>query len=287
MAVKMLKEEEMNMCREVMQIYEKISKLESLKPSRSVNALLTRLVGLCTLPCSAEMDVRKLGKDVEEKRRHLIELCGEAEGHMEHHYAGVLLEHHSSLSPSTLPIFPYYKKLAALEYAMVCEGASSSWVKRVAFVGSGPLPLTSIVLAMHHLKSAAFDNYDIDAGANNVASKLVRSHNEYDSSLSQRMSFITCDILRVGGERLGRYDVVFVAALVGLRREEKMEVLKHIGKHIKSGALVVIRRTRGGRAFLYPVVDEEDVVTHSGLRLLSVVHPTNEVINSILLAQKP
>ncbi|KAH9292291.1 hypothetical protein KI387_042521, partial [Taxus chinensis] len=213
-------------------------------------------------------------------------------GHLECHYARVLgkLQPLSSASV-TLSIFPYYdnyRKLAALEYGMLCETMAMGMgnkMKRVGFVGSGALPLTSIVLGMHHLVAATFDNYDVDHNANELASNLLRSHH---ADLSHRMNFITRDILHVGSEQLGCYDVVFLAALVGVGREEKLKIVKHIASHMKSGGILIIRSAKGGRAFLYPIVEEKDIVAqYSALKIISVLHPTNEVINSIILAHKP
>lgn len=80
-----------------------------------------------------------------------------------------------------------------------------------------------------------------------------------------------------------RYNVVFLAALVGMGREEKREVIDHLARHMAPGALLVVRSAHGARAFLYPVVDLEDL---KGSEVLSVYHPGDEVINSVIVARK-
>ncbi|KAA8536741.1 hypothetical protein F0562_029219 [Nyssa sinensis] len=207
----------------VCEMYEKISKLESLKPSKDVNMLFTQLVLTCMPP--SPIDVTKLCKRVQEISQH-------------------------------------------------CTHVPS----RVVFVGSGPLPLTSIVLASYHLTTTSFHNYDIDPLANSMASRLVSS----DSDLSQRMFFHTTDIMNVTSE-LKDYEVVFLAALVGMDKEEKVRVIDHLAKYMAPGALLMLRSAHGARAFLYPVVDPCDL---QGFEVLSVFHPADEVINSVVIARK-
>jgi len=150
--------------------------------------------------------------------------------------------------------------------------------EKVAFVGSGPLPLTSIVLAKNHLPLTSFHNYDISVEANLLASRLVSS----DADLSERMFFHTSDIMDVKND-LKEYQVVFLAALVGMDKEEKIKVIEHLAKYMAPGATLMVRSAHGARAFLYPVVDPGDL---KGFEVLSIFHPTDEVINSVVIARK-
>lgn len=110
------------------------------------------------------------------------------------------------------------------------------------------------------------------------ASKLV----SLDPDLKTRMVFHTCDIMKVT-EELKQYEVVFLAALVGMEKEEKLKVIKHLSEFMSEGAYLMVRSAHGGRAFLYPVVEDCDLV---GFEVLSVFHPTDEVINSVIIARK-
>lgn len=150
---------------------------------------------------------------------------------------------------------------------------------QLAFVGSGPLPLTSIMLATHYLKHTCFHNYDMDPLANAKAHELVSS----DTDLSKRMFFHTCDILNVSNG-LKDYNVVFLAALVGMDHKEKGRVISHLAKFMAPGAILLLRSAHGARAFLYPVVDPSSDL--KGFEVLSVFHPTDEVINSVIVARK-
>lgn len=166
-----------------------------------------------------------------------------------------------------------------LEFKLLCQSGIAV-PKKVAFVGSGPMPLTSIVLALHHLPSTMFDNYDIDPDANELARELVGSHMD----LSSRLTFHTCNIKKAK-EQLGDYEVVFLAALVGMDKGTKVEVIEHLARYMKVGATLVVRSAHGARAFLYPIVDKE-MLQAAGFETVSVFHPTDEVVNSVIIARR-
>ncbi|KAK4424540.1 Nicotianamine synthase [Sesamum alatum] len=260
----------------VCELYDQISNLDNLSPSKDVDTLFTQLVATCIPP--HPIDVTKLCTKIKRIRHNLIRLCGQAEGLLEQHYAALLASFDNPLDH--LHLFPYYSnylKLSRLEFDLLSQHCSSP--ARIAFVGSGPLPLTSIVLASHHLTSTVFHNYDIDASVNSMAMKLVESHPD----LSKRMEFHTTDIMNVSAAALKDYDVVFLAALVGMDIEEKIHVIKHLAKHMAPGAILMLRSAHGARAFLYPVVESHHL---QGFEVLTVYHPTDEVINSVVVARK-
>ncbi|KAK9077011.1 hypothetical protein SSX86_005346 [Deinandra increscens subsp. villosa] len=274
--------QESSLVNKVCEIYAKISKLESLKPSEEVNFLFTELVETCIPPSSINMST--LPENIQEKRSKLIKLCGEAEGHMEAYFSTLLATFPNPLHH--LNVFPYYSnylKLSQLEYDILTRHYSTDQhhvvaPKRVAFIGSGPLPLTSIVLATHHLKNTYFHNYDIDDSANSLASRLVSP----DPDLSQRMFFHSTDIMDVTDD-LKEYDVVFLAALVGMDINDKVKVIQHLAKYMAPGAVLMLRSAHGARAFLYPIVEPDDL---QGFEVLSIFHPQDEVINSVVIARK-
>ncbi|KAF3527913.1 hypothetical protein DY000_02041917 [Brassica cretica] len=79
------------------------------------------------------------------------------------------------------------------------------------------MPLSSITLAKFHLPNTSFYNFDIDPPANALASHLVSR----DPDLSRRLIFHATDLLNITTEVLREYDVVLLAALVGLDKEAK------------------------------------------------------------------
>ena len=261
----------------IVQIHDSICKLESLRPSKQVNTLFTHLVKLC-IP-SSSIDITALPEETQLIRQSLITLCGKAEGLLELEFSTFLSKLPQPLN--NLNLFPYYGnyvKLANLEYNILSDNGVVQ-PKKLAFIGSGPLPLSTLILAMHHMKSTCFDNFDIDESANAAARQLVASDNE----LQRRVKFHTHDVMEVR-DRLGEYDCIFLAALVGMNKVEKVKILGHVRKYMKKGGTLLVRSVKGARAFLYPVVEEEALL---GFEVLTIFHPTNEVINSIILARKP
>ncbi|GJY42689.1 nicotianamine synthase, S-adenosyl-L-methionine-dependent methyltransferase [Tanacetum coccineum] len=174
-------QEESILIEKVCKIYEELSNLETLKPSKDVDNLFTQLVHAC------------------------------------------------------IPHSPINQKTPKL-----CD-----------LVGSGPLPFTSIVLASYHLKDTTFHNYDIDSMANSMASRLVSANHD----LSKRMVFHTADIMDVTDD-LKDYDVIFLAALVGMNVDEKNKVIQHLANSIH------------------------------GFNVLSIFHPDDDVINSVVISRK-
>jgi nicotianamine synthase len=230
-------------------------------------------------PAPPGFDVSNLAKSVQDTRSKLILLCGEAEGLLESHFSTILASYEKPLENLTL--FPYYSnyiKLSQLEFKILTQHVTKV-PEKIAFVGSGPLPLTSIVLATNHLTATSFHNYDINPIANELASRLV----ETDPDLSNRMFFHTADIMDLTSDEIKDYEVIFLAALVGMSKEEKIKIIEHLGKFMAPGALLMLRSAHGARAFLYPVVDPCDL---KGFQVLSVYHPTDEVINSVVIARK-
>ncbi|KAM3239584.1 hypothetical protein ACQJBY_053338 [Aegilops geniculata] len=257
-----------------------IAKLPSLSPSPDVDALFTDLVTACVPP--SPVDVTKLGPEAQAMREGLIRLCSEAEGKLEAHYSDMLAAFDNPLDH--LGVFPYYSNyinLSKLEYELLARYVPGGIAPaRVAFIGSGPLPFSSYVLAARHLPDTVFDNYDLCGAANDRASKLFRA----DKDVGARMSFHTADVADLTDE-LATYDVVFLAALVGMAAEDKAKVITHLGAHMADGAALVVRSAHGARGFLYPIVDPQDI-GRGGFEVLAVCHPDDDVVNSVIIAQK-
>ena len=136
-------------------LYNQISSLSSLKPCKNVDTLFTQLVLTCSQhpPPPIGFDIASLSQPLRAMRAHLIQLCAQAEALLELHFSSLLASsfHHPI---SNLSIFPYYSnylKLSLLEFDIL-RSHSRRIPDKVAFVGSGPLPLSSIVLASIHLK---------------------------------------------------------------------------------------------------------------------------------------
>ncbi|GJY42692.1 nicotianamine synthase, S-adenosyl-L-methionine-dependent methyltransferase [Tanacetum coccineum] len=96
------------------------------------------------------------------------------------------------------------------------------------------------------------------------------------------MVFHTGDIMDVT-DNLKNYDVIFLAALVGMNIEDKNKVIQHLAKYMAPGAKFLGMEPTVARAFLYPVVDPNAL---HGFDVLSIFHPDDDVINSVVISRK-
>ncbi|KAK1617365.1 hypothetical protein QYE76_022882 [Lolium multiflorum] len=263
-----------------------ISKLPSLSPSPEVDALFTALVAAC-VPPSPVVDVATLGPKARRMRDELVRLCADAEARLEAHCSDALAALDDPLH--YLRLFPFYDSyvgLSDLEHWLLSCHAPDRLAApaRVAFLGSGSLPLSSLLLASRHMPDAVVDSFDMCGDANDRARRLLLRDN--GGGVAARMSFRTADVQGLTHE-LAAYDVVFLAASVGVAAaEQKARVIAHLGEHMADGAALVVRSAHGARGFLCPVVEPADV-GRGGFHVLAVHHPDNhEVINSIIVARK-
>jgi nicotianamine synthase len=196
---------------------------------------------------------------------------------------------------TTLRAFPYYQNyidLANMELSAITPLLPRDKpLQKVAFIGSGPLPLTSICLAqiLRDQSLSSFSttkveilNIDSCPQAISHSSTLSQLLGSYASSLS-----FACEEAGSLSRDLTPYDVVFLAALVGNTQEEKEKVLLRVVGQMKPGALVVVRTSHGLRGLLYP---EFEIATNSILEKVQVevvVHPWGwgGVVNSVIVAR--
>jgi len=306
---------------QIKRLADSICALPSLDPCEEVNGLFEALVSACIDAEAEEEEVaqqlnslvryfsRRLGEDSNghrhrsmayqmepgglhfllpsaQDRQNLIVKCAEAETLMERDFAQRLgaLEAEDDIL-ATLQTFRFirnYEKLTRLEYHLLLgqERCTPASLRNVAFVGSGPLPLTTLFLVDVLLpQHAVVTNYDISRESNCIAQRWMHAL----PSLRERVAFQTADILDVPHEELRRYDVIVLAALVGLVTKMKSRILEHLRLGMKDGSYLLLRSAEGAKAFLYPVVEMGDL---RGWTVCSVTHPKGEVVNSVLVVTK-
>ena len=201
----------------------------------------------------------------------LRRLCAEGETQLERDWASRIA---TAADPGgTLAGFPYldnYRRLVRLEVDALGRTARRQ-VRRVAFLGSGPLPLSALLLA--RALAVPVDAVDHDPGAV-AAGRLVAAALGDD-----RVTFVRAG---AGQLDLAAHDVVVLAALVGESRAEKRAVLRHLAAAMAPGAVLLARSARAARTLLYPPVDARDL---QGFALQSVIHPVDDVVNSVVVAR--
>ncbi|KAG9194046.1 hypothetical protein G6011_04081 [Alternaria panax] len=272
---------------EIRNIYTVLSEISSLAPSDQVNSLLTRLVNLCVVPYSAEFTAYFFRiPGIESLCSNLRPLCSEAEGELERFWAKHMINHFSTRQQrpsSVLQTFPYYQNyvdLSRLECATI-EAFLPTPPTKIAFIGSGPLPLTSLCF-LNRYPDAHVHNVDRDASALFVSERLCKTMGYYD----ERMSFACEDITLESTQSEPGWqscEVIFLAALVGTDTHTKLTILKSMARKLAPGTLVVARSAQGMRSVLYPILELSDDLQSVGFEILAEVHPWTKVVNSIVV----
>jgi nicotianamine synthase len=251
-----------------------------LVPEPATNELFGALVSLAIDPAAARDADAVLGDPaVERLLPSLRRLCAEGEFELERSWARRIVDHPDPRAE--LARFPYHRNygdLTRLEHHTVA-GLTSSPVRRVLFIGSGPLPLTSLLLAERH--GCEVDNLDREPDAVRLGAEVATEVGEP----GLRFRFRAGDVLDGrDGYDWESYDLVYLAALAGLDPDTKRRLLGHLARRLRPGTLVLARSAHSLRGLLYPVLDPADL---PGLRTLAVVHPYTDVVNSVVVAEVP
>ncbi|KAI8932306.1 hypothetical protein NX059_010502 [Plenodomus lindquistii] len=152
-------------------------------------------------------------------------------------------------------------------------------------MGSGPLPLTSLCV-LDRYPDAAVHNIDRDVHALKVSRELCAQ-----LGYGERMSF-ACEDVKDGGmqgknskERTDwqSFDVVFLAALVGMTSHQKIAILETLARKFKPGTVIIARSAKGLRSVLYPVLELGEDLERAGYEVLAEVHPWTKVVNSVIV----
>lgn len=260
---------------QVRELHHELSRRPTLTPGPDTDALFGRLVALATDPDAArDADAVLADPAVAALLGDLRRLCADGEFELERYWTRRIV---GNADPrAELARFPYhgnYRDLTRLEHHTVA-GVRAEPVRRVLFVGSGPLPLTSLLLAQEY--GCRVDNVDIDADAAALGAELTAALG------AEGLTFRVGDVEQ--DPALDDYDLVYLAALAGLEPDAKLRLLAHLGRCLRPGTLVLARSAHSLRALLYPVLDPDAL---PGLETLAVVHPYTDVVNSVVVAQVP
>jgi nicotianamine synthase len=235
---------------EVVSLVDALASLQSLKPCPEVNQLFGRLVSLCIKPYTSSLALQVLqNKQIQLLIPRLRQFCSEGEGELERYWANAILEQCHGLAE--FPYYSNYEDLCCLELSNIlavlpCRSPIKAAPAAIAFIGSGPLPLTSFIIA-DYLPGAIIHNIDIDPSAIELSSALAGLL-RYDDRLTFQLECATAS-----SSSLADFDIVYLAALVGTSMTEKMSVIKSVTLRMRKDALLCVRSAAGLRGLLYPV----------------------------------
>jgi nicotianamine synthase len=252
----------------VRELLNKIRKLKTLKPTDDTNKVFSDLVKLALNP--------KVISDLTiEETKELRQLASNAEYEMELHWADKVI---NSLNPEAeIQKFWYYQNyidLTKIEWLALESCCKTELHNKVIFVGSGPLPMTAIILARDYNVQVTL--IDIDEKAIEVSKKLVNSLN-LSNLISVEIS---------AGESYKNYksfEVVYLAALAGIDETFKQKILENISEQVTAHTHLVLRSAHSNRTLLYSPINIENI---SDFTPILEVHPHNDVVNSVIIFKK-
>ncbi|QSZ33993.1 hypothetical protein DSL72_005573 [Monilinia vaccinii-corymbosi] len=295
----------------IISIYTTLSQLTDLSPSAVTDALFSDLVGTCITIVPDLISKVVLGDSrVSSILPDLRDICSNAEACMESHWAKAISS--AGSSHHVLSTFPYcknYEHLTRFELAAISStGFALSPLTKVAFIGSGPMPLTSLCILSALSSSNHMDcilsndpsipslelpqipsppsptvvmNIDCNRIANEQAQQICTSLGGLPAI---GMKFIT----GMAGEDacdLSGYDIVWLAALVGGIQEDKEAIVQKIAAKMKKGSLLVMRGAWGLRSVLYCDFDVTTPAITANLEICVRMDPFGDVVNSVIVGR--
>lgn len=272
-------------------VHDELTAFADLRPGPRVDAAFRRLVDLVLRTPDEQAPGILARDDVRRIAERLRSLCCDGEHHLEAAWAARIAasdEPHAELA--RFPFSANYRLLHAMERdaleQVVGPPGTARPVRRAALVGAGPLPLTALLL--HARLPVTVDCIDRDVAALDAGRRVA------DALDVRGIHFLRGDVgaepgaegRRATGSRidLGAYDLVVLAALVGRTPGEKARAIEHLRAATPPRTVLVLRSARGLRTLLYPPVDAAALAR---LDVLATVHPTGEVINSVIVARTP
>ena len=151
--------------------------------------------------------------------------------------------------------FNYYQNyvdLTRMELNAIASIALDKPHRKFAVLCSGPLPLTSLCILNALNKSSqgpvSIHNVDRDPWAISSSAELCRRLGHDPST----MQFHCADVKSLT-LNLYEFDVVYLAALVGISSKQKHDHVLQLVSRMRPGALLMLRSAHSLRGLLYPV----------------------------------
>lgn len=255
----------------IVRLTDQLAALPHLRPDPRTNSLFGDLVQ--TVLTAPDRQAREIlaHPEVEGRRSAIRDLSARGETELEHAWAERIAT--SSDPAAALAEFPYldnYHRLTALEVRLLTHAGGTP--TSVAVLGCGPLPLSTVGYA--DALGCSVVGLDRDPIAVDLARRFTSRIG------TERVQFEQADAADVD---LTAHDAVVLAALVGESPSAKATILRQMAEAMRPGAMLLARSARGLRTLLYPPVDLNAM---PGFEVLEVVHPTDDVVNSVVVARR-
>lgn len=247
----------------ILHFHKELKELKNLAPSQWVNALFRRLYEYCI---HHESDLLKITPEVEE----INSICANAEYELEMDFAKKIIQ--SDSPEMILESFLYYQNylnLVQLEYLNMSFFQPN--ISHILFLGSGPLPLSAIILAQrYHLHITLVD---VSKQALEISKQVIQKLN-----LEKNFDFICEDATTYSSQK--KYDFVIGASLLFQTKWSENHILKNIKQNLFFPYLL-LRSSDGFKQLLYRKIPKTTMKKH--FDILLEIHPRNEIINSIFI----
>lgn len=258
----------------ILEIHGRLSRAKNLKPSARNDALFSELVEIVK-NTPAEQSALILGsKRIRSIMDDLRSISSRAESELELFWVKKALK--STDAGETIRNFPYhanYEKMTDLEIETLrlCDIHKNH---KALFVGSGPLPLSSIMMAQKY--GICVDGLDMDEQAIDLSKKLIER-----IGLSDKISAIKGNVLDM--QDFSKYQTIFIAALAGDNENEKTEIINHLVSKCAKDTHIVMRSVTDLGTLLY------SEITPTQLKDVEVIRRskgTRDFINNIIIGKK-
>lgn len=244
----------------ILALYEAISNLKSLEPTPENAGLFNQLFDLVTITKTTKAEEELILSDprIVAISLPLAQTWGLAEYMLERDFAHQVLKATSPAACFRLyNSFPYidqYRQLARMEANTIDTALGELQlppVKKMAFLGSGPTPFSSLCFAERYGPDVHLVNVDRNPEAIKLGAAMVQRLN------LQNISFTQADVATLSDD-LQTCDLVHFAALIGDNADEKRDLIVSVAKKMRPGSLILIRSTDALRSLLYPRVDVDE-----------------------------
>lgn len=266
---------------EICLIHYQLTQINDLKPGEHVNTIFKKLVSMSTFQYD-DQTVSSVLNDARVKALipTLRSMASQGEYLLELTWTTNLIEQtreyqNGKPNLSRFVYYQNYQDLVQLElHALHGVGAR---LDNIVFIGSGPLPLTPILM-FQHLPQSIMHNIDRDQVSITISNLLLQKLGISHGFRQHVMDAISYPDFKSA-------DVVMLGALVGQDDTEKIQFLKAISKSMKVGSFLVARSAHSLRKLLYPSIEPYQMNT-CGFETVCVLHPYNDVVNSVVIAKK-
>lgn len=250
---------------EDLKIFDRILKLDSLKPSQETNDAFFDLVTFCSNNKKINLKNNQIKK--------LRELSSQAEYEMEMYWAKrIIASKNADKELRTFWYYANYEQLVDLEYSNISSLYKN--IKKILFVGGGPLPLTAILLHKKYGTKCT------------ILEKDTESHN-ISTLLLQKLSLTNAvKVINVPAEDYSNYNsfnLIYLAAMVGEDETSKSKIISLLHTKISKGKVLVCRSSHGTRKLLYTPIGTKIL---QEITPILEVRPYNSIINSFYILQK-